>query len=145
MHMSTVGEEPQDYFNQTAPPKSPKVDTASDSDSEDEQTLSFGSKLNTSQKVSKGLAAKARSEFKPLTSLSDAKKSDSITTAKTTDPGDRLWQTMEKLTGPGKVVMPHKDSHPDRKLLACKYKVFLDQCYKQQEYRKMVDEVEAAN
>uniref|UniRef100_A0A0L0P251 FGGY-family pentulose kinase n=1 Tax=Candidozyma auris TaxID=498019 RepID=A0A0L0P251_CANAR len=145
MHMSTVGEEPQDYFNQTAPPKSPKVDTASDSDSEDEQTLSFGSKLNTSQKVSKGLAAKARSEFKPLTSLSDAKKSDSITTAKTTDPGDRLWQTMEKLTGPGKVVMPHKDSHPDRKLLACKYKVFLDQCYKQQEYRKMVDEVEATN
>lgn len=41
--------------------------------------------------------------------------------------------------------MPHKDSHPDRKLLACKYKVFLDQCYKQQEYRKMVDEVEATN
>ncbi|KAF3988295.1 hypothetical protein FT663_04067 [Candidozyma haemuli var. vulneris] len=150
MQMSRLGEEPQDYFNQSAPPKSPKSGRAaslSGSDSEDEQTLSFGSKSNTSQKVSKGLAAKARSEFKPLTSLSDAKKkqSSSITTAGTTDPGDRLWQTMEKLTGPGKVVMPHKEEHPDRRLLACKYKVFLDQCYKQQEYRKMVDELEATN
>lgn len=143
----TAADEPQDYFNQGAPPKSPKSGRAaslSGSDSEDEQTLSFGSKQNTSQKVSKGLAAKAKSEFKPLTSLSGSKKkSGLITTA--TDPGDRLWQTMEKLTGPGKVVMPHKEDQPDRRLLACKYKVFLDQCYKQQEYRKLVDDLEATN
>lgn len=126
----------QDYFNQ----KAAKKPVASDSDSEDEQTLSFGSKQNTSQTVQKDLSHKLKGiDLKPMTSLKDGGKG-----GKPKTQADKLWQTMEKLTGPGKVIMPSSDSHPDRKLLAAKYKIFLEQCYKQQEYRKLVDEVEAS-
>lgn len=132
--MTPVGEENQDYFSQKAETKSIK----SDSDSEDEQTLSFGSKQNTQQDVQKDLHKKFGSlNLKPLTSL-QKKKEES-------NPGDKLWKIMENLTGPGRVITPSDPSHPDRKLLAAKYEIFLEQCYKQQEYRKLVDRVEAAN
>lgn len=131
--MTPVGEAAEpDYFNQPTAKPAPQTDL----DSDEEQTLSFGSKQNTSQTVQKDLSHKLhKMDIKPLTS----------TTKKTKKPqhqGDKLWQTMEKLTGPGKAIMPSPANHPDRKLLAVKYKVFLDQCYKQQEYRKLVDEAE---
>lgn len=138
--MTPVGEEGTDYFSQPTQKSKPAV---SDSESDDEeQTLSFGSKLNTSQNVQKGLSQKMhKMDLKPLTSLSGSikrKKENAL-------PGDKLWQTMEKLTGPGKAILPSSESHPDRKLLAAKYKIFLEQCFKQQEYRRLVDDVEAEN
>lgn len=138
--MTPVGEEPADYFSQAPAPQAGLSRTKSnptDSDSDDEQTLSFGSKLNTSQTVQKDLSHKLhRMDIKPLTA---AKKN-----TKPLAHGDKLWQTMEKLTGPGKVIMPCPESSPDRQLLGVKYKIFLEQCYKQQEYRRLVDELEAA-
>ncbi|QFZ26853.1 putative uncharacterized sugar kinase [Clavispora lusitaniae] len=129
--MTPVGEEGGDYFSQRA--------KETDSDSEEEQTLSFGSKQNTSRAVQKDLSHKLHKlNLKPLTSLSDKK-------TKPAHAGDRLWQTMENMTGPGKAILPSSENDPDRKLLAVKYKVFLEQCFKQQEYRAMVDEVESQN
>ncbi|CAH6723358.1 D-ribulokinase [[Candida] jaroonii] len=118
--------EETDYFNQP-PQKKPFSD---EDDSEDEQTLSFGSKSN----VQKGLSQKLGNlSLKPLTKTTD------------TSPGAKLWKVMEKMTGPGKVILPSDENHPDRKLLNAKYKIFLEQCYKQQEYRDLVDGVEAEN
>ena len=129
--MTPVGEEGGDYFSQRA--------KETDSDSEEEQTLSFGSKQNTSRAVQKDLSHKLHKlNLKPLTSLLDKK-------TKPAHAGDRLWQTMENMTGPGKAILPSSENDPDRKLLAVKYKVFLEQCFKQQEYRAMVDEVESQN
>lgn len=150
--MTPVGEEPLDYFNQTTetPRAAPnKADTHSgaalsgESDSEDDQTLSFGSKQNTSQAVQKDLSSKMHKlNLKPLTSISGSIKRK---TAKPQTQGDKLWQTMEKLTGPGKVIMPSDENDADRKLLAAKYTIFLEQCYKQQEYRKRIDDLEKTN
>lgn len=139
-HMAPLAEG-EDYFGQVPPksPKSQKEGELTDSDSEDEQTLSFGAKLNTSQKVSKGMS-QAKAAFKPLTSLLANKKKP----AKSNE-GDRLWQTMENFTGPGKVILPSKSEDPDRILLAAKYKIFLEQCFKQREYRALVDKVEEEN
>ena len=129
--MTPVGEEGGDYFSQRA--------KETDSDSEEEQTLSFGSKQNTSRAVQKDLSHKLHKlNLKPLTSLLDKK-------TKPAHAGDRLWQTMENMTGPGKAILPSSENDPDRKLLAVKYKVFLEQCFKQQEYRARVDEVESQN
>lgn len=131
-HMAPVGEEGPDYFNQPTVAATPATD---DSDSEDEQTLLFGSSQNTSRAVQKDLSLKLRGmDLKPLTALSKKKPAHA---------GDRLWQTMENLTGPGKAILPSAATDPDRRLLATKYKIFLEQCYKQQEYRALVDEVEA--
>ncbi|KAL1955377.1 hypothetical protein VTO42DRAFT_8597 [Malbranchea cinnamomea] len=49
-----------------------------------------------------------------------------------------LWNIMDRMSKPGKAVYPTKDEH-ERALLKVKYKVFLEQCEKQQEYRKWVD------
>lgn len=141
--MTPLGEETQDYFSQTVAPKSPKAKLETDSESEDDdQTLSFGSKLNTQQHVQKGLLLKMHKlDLKPLTSITGSMKRKREEKAKASI-GDRLWQTMEKLTGPGKAILPSSEAHPDRKLLGAKYKIFLEQCYKQQEYRAMVDSIE---
>lgn len=77
--------------------------------------------------------------MKPLSTL-DKKKSIGES-----QPGDKLWKVMEKMTGPGRVIFPSKENHPDRRLLNAKYKIFLEQCYKQQEFRNMVDLVEQEN
>ncbi|KAJ5201607.1 uncharacterized protein N7498_006270 [Penicillium cinerascens] len=50
-----------------------------------------------------------------------------------------LWDIMDRMSKPGKKVMPSEDAK-EKALLQTKYKVFLEQCYKQQTYRKMVDE-----
>lgn len=140
--MTPVGENPgeQDYFNQApaaAPAAALEKPASSDSEDEGEQTLSFGSKQNTSRTVQSDLSHKLNTlNLKPL---APAKKP-----VQAQSQGDKLWQTMEKLTGPGRAILPSAESHPDRRLLAAKYKIFLEQCFKQQEYRKLVDEVEAS-
>jgi FGGY-family pentulose kinase len=50
-----------------------------------------------------------------------------------------LWDIMDRMSKPGKKVMPSEDAK-EKALLQAKYKVFLEQCYKQQTYRQMVDE-----
>ena len=47
---------------------------------------------------------------------------------------------MDRMSKPGKAVQPDKDEVL-RGLLAVKYKVFLEQCHSQQQYRKEVDAV----
>jgi ribulose kinase len=49
-----------------------------------------------------------------------------------------LWDIMDRMSKPGKAVYPTKDEH-EKSLLKVKYEVFLEQCYKQQEYREKVD------
>ena len=51
-----------------------------------------------------------------------------------------LWNIMDRMSKPGKVVHPTKASR-EKELLKVKYKVFLEQCEKQRIYRKEVDEV----
>ncbi|KAJ9165202.1 Pentulose kinase [Coniochaeta hoffmannii] len=50
-----------------------------------------------------------------------------------------LWDIMDRMSKPGKVVRSRGDPG-ERKLLDAKYEVFLDQCRTQQAYRKKVDE-----
>lgn len=49
-----------------------------------------------------------------------------------------LWTIMDKMSKPGKKVLPTEDVH-EKALLDVKYKVFLEQCYRQVEYRDMID------
>ena len=51
-----------------------------------------------------------------------------------------LWDIMDRMSKPGRVVAPSSDPH-ENELLSIKYKVFLDQCHSQREYRKNVDDV----
>lgn len=51
-----------------------------------------------------------------------------------------LWDIMDRMSKPGRVVAPSSDPH-EKELLSVKYKVFLEQCYSQREYRKNVDDV----
>ncbi|CAH2352867.1 D-ribulokinase [[Candida] railenensis] len=132
--MDEGAEENVDYFNQPVAKhkQSKSFAESDDSDDDGEQTLSFGSKSNVQKGLSQSLN---KLGLKPLSTL-DSKK---------VNPGDKLWKVMEKMTGPGKVVLPSDPHHPDRKLLAAKYEIFLEQCTKQQEYRKLVDLVESEN
>ncbi|KAM3078149.1 hypothetical protein ACMFMF_004558 [Clarireedia jacksonii] len=50
-----------------------------------------------------------------------------------------LWSIMDRMSKPGKVVRPGKNEN-EKKLLDIKYKVFLEQCKTQQQYRDSVDE-----
>lgn len=51
---------------------------------------------------------------------------------------DDLWDIMDRMSKPGKTIHPSVDRH-ELALLSVKYSVFLEQCYKQQEYRNKVD------
>ena len=51
-----------------------------------------------------------------------------------------LWDIMDRMSKPGKAVLPTKDEN-EKALLKAKYKVFLEQCNTQQTYRREVDEV----
>jgi FGGY-family pentulose kinase len=53
-----------------------------------------------------------------------------------------LWSIMDRMSKPGKMVKP-TDTKGVAELLEVKYKVFLEQCERQREFRKMVDEVTA--
>ncbi|KAJ9649468.1 hypothetical protein H2201_005003 [Coniosporium apollinis] len=50
-----------------------------------------------------------------------------------------LWNIMDRFSKPGKAVQPTKNEL-EKKLLAAKYKVFLEQCESQQRYRREIDE-----
>jgi nuclear pore complex protein Nup93 len=50
-----------------------------------------------------------------------------------------LWDIMDRMSKPGKVVWSRGDP-AEKKLLDAKYEVFLDQCRTQQEYRRKIDE-----
>lgn len=50
-----------------------------------------------------------------------------------------LWDIMDRMSKPGKKVVPSVDGQ-ELSLLRAKYVVFLEQCYKQKEYRKLVDD-----
>ncbi|GLA06140.1 hypothetical protein AnigIFM60653_006663 [Aspergillus niger] len=54
-----------------------------------------------------------------------------------------LWSIMDRMSKPGKKVVPTTDE-TEKALLNAKYKVFLEQCYKQQEYRALVDQAVAS-
>ncbi|EME41409.1 hypothetical protein DOTSEDRAFT_73730 [Dothistroma septosporum NZE10] len=49
-----------------------------------------------------------------------------------------LWDIMDRMSKPGKAVYPNKDEG-EKKLLQAKYKVFLEQCEQQRQYRKDID------
>ena len=51
-----------------------------------------------------------------------------------------LWNIMDRMSKPGRVVSPTEDPH-EKELLAVKYKVFLEQCHQQREFRQNVDDV----
>jgi len=53
-----------------------------------------------------------------------------------------LWEIMDRMSKPGKRVDPTTDEN-ERRLLQVKYEVFLEQCFKQQEYRARVDQAVA--
>lgn len=50
-----------------------------------------------------------------------------------------LWKIMDRMSKPGTLVFPSEEKY-EHALLEAKYKVFLEQCYKQQGYRADVDE-----
>ncbi|KAJ5982893.1 hypothetical protein N7481_004992 [Penicillium waksmanii] len=49
-----------------------------------------------------------------------------------------LWDVINRMSQPGKAFYPSKVQH-ENALLAAKYKVFIDQCLRQREYRAIVD------
>ena len=51
-----------------------------------------------------------------------------------------LWDIMDRMSKPGRATHPTTDKH-EKALLAVKYKVFLEQCESQQQYRNEVDRV----
>lgn len=53
-----------------------------------------------------------------------------------------LWEIMDKYSKPGKMIKP-STNEGEKKLLAAKYKVFLEQLENQQRYRQLVDEAVA--
>lgn len=50
-----------------------------------------------------------------------------------------LWEIMDRMSKPGKKVSPTTDVN-EKALLDVKYRVFLEQCHKQQEYRALADQ-----
>lgn len=95
-----------------------------DDEEEEDQTLSFNAKNDTSQQVADdvttGLAKENARSFRDLTT-------------------EKLWEVMYNMTGGGKVVWPAPEDDPDRILLNAKYGIFLDMANTQQRYRKIVD------
>ncbi|KAK0639319.1 Nup93/Nic96-domain-containing protein, partial [Cercophora newfieldiana] len=59
--------------------------------------------------------------------------------AKADGSTEPLWDIMDRMSKPGKVVWSRGDK-AEKKLLDAKYEVFLDQCRTQQEYRKKIDD-----
>lgn len=104
-----------------------------DNSSSDEEVITFGAKLNAQKMVSESINSSSYSVLDL-----DPKKPSKESAA------DKLWRVMCKLSSTGNVIFPHDISHPDRKLLNTKYKIFLDQIETQQKYREMVAKTEAA-
>ena len=53
---------------------------------------------------------------------------------------EELWSIMDRMSKPGKVVQPSERAGV-KELLEVKYKIFLELCQRQREFRSMVDEV----
>lgn len=104
--------------------KKPEASVITD-DEEDDDLISFGASKNNQERVTTTLFSK--------TKINDNEQA-----------ADNLWKVMNKLSSPGKVIFPSDESHPDRKLLNTKYKIFLDQIASQQKYRAMVEKTENA-
>lgn len=51
---------------------------------------------------------------------------------------ESLWDIMDRMSKPGEKVVPTVDPK-EKALLQAKYRVFLEQCFKQREYRQIVD------
>ena len=51
-----------------------------------------------------------------------------------------LWHVIDAMSKPGEAFYPTDDGH-QKALLAAKYRVFLDQCQRQREYRATIDSV----
>lgn len=49
-----------------------------------------------------------------------------------------LWDVIDRMSQPGKAFYPSTNAH-EKAILGAKYEVFLDQCFRQQEYRAIVD------
>lgn len=52
---------------------------------------------------------------------------------------ESLWDIMDRMSKPGEKVTPTVDPK-EKALLQAKYRVFLEQCFRQREYRQIVDE-----
>lgn len=126
---------PMDEKNEFEFETAPKDAKPDDSDSEDEggATISFGAQNKNFEKVFHD-KLKLKKESHSRRSSVNKKTSEK--------PGDKLWHIMEKMSGPGRVVMPSPENDPDRQLLNVKYKIFLDMASKQREYRELVNSVE---
>ncbi|KAI5949258.1 hypothetical protein KGF57_004857 [Candida theae] len=136
-----------DYFNQPSHQGQTRHKADDQEDSDDENTLSFGSKQETQKGISQKLASlglnKPLSSTKKETEQKDSQQGG--VGAAVNDSGELLWKIMKKMTGPGKVIQPRGDDDPDRKLLNVKYKIFLEQCYGQRRFRDEVDAIEKEN
>ncbi|KAH0341329.1 Pentulose kinase, partial [Aureobasidium melanogenum] len=52
---------------------------------------------------------------------------------------ESLWSIMDRLSKPGKVIYP-SEILMENKLLAAKYQIFLEECTKQKDYRRAIDQ-----
>ncbi|KAG8530074.1 uncharacterized protein KY384_005556 [Bacidia gigantensis] len=51
-----------------------------------------------------------------------------------------LWSIMDRMSKPGRAVLPTEDQH-EKDLLKVKYNVFLEQCHSQRKYRGEIDDI----
>jgi FGGY-family pentulose kinase len=113
--------------------KSAKPTKFNDSeDSENEDLITFNSKSKAQAIATEHYRASSPASFKSYTDETEE------------TAAEKLWRVMCKLSSTGNVIFPSDSSHPDRKLLKTKYKIFQDQIITQQRYRAMVAATEAA-
>lgn len=98
-----------------------------DDETEDDDLITFGAHSNAQAIATEKLRASS-----PLPPSSNESASE------------KLWRVMCRLSSTGNVIFPSDITHPDRKLLNTKYKIFLDQIATQQKYRAMVAKTESA-
>jgi FGGY-family pentulose kinase len=84
------------------------------------------------------LGAKAASEAAAAARSANAAYAHTTGAGAAAGKGEDLWTIMDRMSKPGKAVHPTRDEM-ELDLLRVKYKVFLEQCHKQREYRAEVD------
>lgn len=99
-------------------------------DADGDQIISFGAHSNAQAIAANNIRASSPSH------LAGPVKKETAS--------EKLWRVMCRLSSTGNVIFPSDITHPDRKLLNTKYKIFLDQIATQQKYRAMVAATEAA-
>lgn len=118
-------------FSLTPLTNNPETEAKVDSESDGDDGITFNSKSKAQVIATENFRASS-----PLSFLPPRQDEESA--------ADKLWGVMCKLSSTGNVIFPSDHSHPDRKLLKTKYKIFQDQIVTQQKYRHMVAETEAA-